>query len=482
MDIDDLLGYAFSALPYAAVVAIAIGLIALLLGLYRNPLVGAVAVLGVTVWEAAAYELDPFQLGIYIYPLDMVFACIALVVLLRIAFAPGAARSVPRPLILLLALMALSATIGLARFGTKAGVEFRGDFYLWAGCLYLVTFRPEQVWLDRLLSWWMFAAVLLCTIVCYRWAADALDLTWFEPIWRDDDYTGVAFNRVAPSEVAFALGLAVLVSIATIASGRAGSVHFVLLPSLLMIIVLLQHRSVWVATLLPMLFLLMLLRGATRQSARLPLLAAVASIVIVAAALGSGAMQGAESSVAEQAVSATSTTSGTFVARVDGWRQLLGQWSGSGPVGLAIGQPYGSGFERYQGGNWGGTEVTYAPHNYFVSILLRTGLLGLAAFAFLIWGLFRDGLVRSDTSARFGPPLVGAITASVVLFSIPYRPTTASGLLLGAALCYAYGLRGAATRRQDATVEGALPAEGRADDQDHSAVPKLAQARHGNPS
>ena len=281
--------------------------------------------------------------------------------------------------------------------------------------------------------------------------------------------------------MAFALGLAALISIVTIASGRASAVHFILLPALLMNIVVLQHRSVWVATLVPMLLLLVLLRGVRRQSGRMPLVAAVASVLVVVAVLGSGVLSGVESSVAEQAVSATSTTSGTFVSRVEGWRALLEQWSDSGPVGLLIGQPYGSGFERYQGGTWGGTAVTYSPHNYFVSILLRTGLLGLSAFALLLWGLLRAGLVRSDTNARFGRPLVGAITASVLLYSIPYRPTTASGLLLGAALCYAYGLRAAATLRQDVEADSAPTAAGPAGADDHTAVPKLAGVRRGDP-
>lgn len=473
MDFNDLLAYAFAVVPYGVVVAAAIGLIAILIGLYRNPVVAVAAVIGVTVWDAAEYGLDPFLLGLSIYPHDIVFGCIGLVVLLRIAFVPGAARSVPRPLALLLSLMALSIVIGLARHGTKAGVEFRDDFYLWVGCLYFVTFPPDKAWLDRLLSWWMFGAWLLCLVVWYRWAADAFDLTWFSPIWRDADYTGVEFARVAPAAVAFALGLAVLVSIATIGSGRASGVHFVFMPALLMTIVVLQHRSVWVATLLPMLLLLMLLRGARQQSAKGPLVAAVASIVIVAGVLGSGVLGGVESSVAEQAVSATSTTGGTFVARVEGWRQLLGQWSGSGPVGLAFGQPYGSGFDRYQGGFFGGSVISYAPHNYFVSILLRTGLIGLAALVWLFWGLLSVGLTRAETSERFGPPLVAAIAACVILYSIPYRPTTASGLLLGAALCYAYAIRREAARSAELAAEGGPSGEDPAHGDERPAAPKL---------
>lgn len=479
MEPDGILSYAFAIIPFGLVTAVAIGFIAIVIGLYRNPLVGVASVIGMTVWDAAEYGLDPFEFGLNVFPHDIAFGCIGLAVLLRLVFVPGAARNVPRPMVLLLSLMAVSIVIGLARFGTKAGVEFRGDFYLWVGCLYLVSFPPEKGWLDRLLTWWMFGAFLLCVVVWYRWAADAFDLTWFNPIWRIADSGDVAFNRVAPAAVAFTLGLAFLVSIATIASGRSSAVHFVLMPALLMTIVILQHRTVWVATLLPTLLLLLLLRGAERQSARGPLVATVASIVVVVAVLGSGAMGGVERSVAEQAARATSTTGGTFVARVDGWRALLGEWAGSGPVSLVIGQPYGSGFERYQGGFFGGVSVDYAPHNYFVSILLRTGLLGLAALVALFWGLFRVILVQVETNARFGPPLVGAITLSLFLYSIPYWPTTESGLLLGAALCYAYAMRRGPARNTDRGIDAIAGVGDPADDDDRLPAPNLSQIQRG---
>ena len=190
-------------------------------------------------------------------------------------------------------------------------------------------------------------------------------------------------------------------------------------------------------------------------------------------------MSGVERSVADQAASATSTTSGTFIARVEGWRELLGQWSSSGPVGLAIGQPYGSGFERYQGGFFGGTAVTYAPHNYFVATLLREGLIGLAALVWLLWGLLSVGFTRSESSERFGPPLVGAIAASVILYSIPYRPTTDSGLLLGATLCYAYAMRRASTRDADLASDEAQTDEAQAGDDHRPAVSRLLAVQRG---
>lgn len=449
MDAIDPLGVVLGALPYAAAFALALGVFVLLIGLYRHPLVAVILVLAVAVWEAAVIEFVPVRLGISITPPDVAFVCVFAVALLRMATVHGAARSLPMPVVVLLGMLATSFAIGASRYGTKAGVEFRPDFYFWVTCLYLLSFRPDRVWLDRMLTLWSFAAFLLCLIVWYRWAADAFGLEWFEPIWRYADATGVEFHRVAPAHVALALGVAVLVSVVTLATGRASVVHFVFLPALLLTIVFLQHRSVWVSTLLPLVLLLVLLRRARRSASNGPLVATIVSVFVVAGALNSGMFGTAADSVANQAARATSSSQGTFVARVEGWGELLGQSVRSGPVGMAIGQPYGSGFERHQGSTWGGRLITYSPHNYYVLILLRCGLVGLAALLIIFWRIGAYGLARADPPERFGPAFTAALLLCLMLHSIPYYPTAASALLFGGALCLAYRSRATTAPRAE---------------------------------
>jgi hypothetical protein len=438
VDLVDLLRSSLLVLPYVLAVVSALAFVVLMVVLCRNPLPAVLLVLIVTVWDAAAYGLTAIHLGIAIYPQDIVFGCVGLAAFLRLAFVPETKHGVPRPLLVLVCVMAGSFVVGLYSHGTAAGVEFRNDFYFWAACLYIVTFRPDRRWLDRLLTFWIAATLMLCVVVWYRWTADALGLDWFSPIWRHADPTGVDFNRVAPSSVAFALGLAALVSIVSLVSReRSSGIYFFVLPALLLTILLLQHRSVWVATLMPMLLLLALHGGRRPSDSRRALLATCAAIAIISVALGTGVMRGVTESVATQAVRATSTTDGTFVARVDGWKVLVGDWARSGPVGLAVGRPYGSGYERHQGSQWGGVLVTYSPHNYYVIVLLRTGLIGLLALALLFWRLAAAGLSREESNERFGPALIAAITLCVMLYCIPYGPTAASGLLMGAALSVA---------------------------------------------
>ena len=439
MDWQDVIGYAFEFMPYGMAVVLAFVLVALLMGLYRSPLVAVAAVLCVTIWEVAAPALPVLRLGLSLSPFDFVFASIGFVALLRLVFLPRGSYSLGWPLSILVVVLLGSFVVGLARFGVKAGVEFRNDFYFWGLCVYLVTFRPTDAWLNRTLDLWLAAAFVLCLIVWYRWLADAFGLDWIYPFWRYADATGVAFNRVAASSAALVMGLAVLISVNSLALRRAEALHYLFLPALLLTIVFLQHRSVWVATLLPLLLLLVQrMRGSERSVG--PIVAALGSLVIVGAVLSSGVFGGATQSVADQARRATDTTGGTFVGRVDGWQELLRRWSGLGPVGLAVGEPYGSGFERHIGSNWGGSTVEYAPHNYFVALLLRGGAAGLLVFLLVLWRLGAAGLappVKEGEGSQFGPPLVLALTLCVVLYCIPYSPTPASAVLIGAALSIA---------------------------------------------
>ena len=441
MNAIELLGYAFAAMPYVLAVTFAFALSTLLVGLYRSPVAGVIAVLAISVWEGAAYQLSSFKLGLAWTPQDLVSGLIGLAVVLRLAFVQDARANVPGIFIVLVAVMLLSFGRGILGHGTSAGVEFRPVFYFWVTCLYLLTFRPEQLWIDSLLRWWSVAAFLLCLVVWYRWAADAFGLDWVEPVWHNTDSTGVGFARVAPSNVAFFLGLALLISVSQLATVGASARHYVLIPALLLTIVVLQHRSAWAASFVPMIWLLWRVRADRQQRSLGPVMAVVVAIVVVAGALGSGSFSGVSESVTEQAERATSTQSGTFVARAEGWKALMQQWIAGGPKVWVLGNPYGSGFARYQGATWGGVEVTYSPHNYYVSLLMRVGVVGTAAVCLLLWRAWSWSMRHGTPAGGLTRPLAGALTLSIALYWIPYSTTFESSLLFGAVLCCA-GRRG----------------------------------------
>lgn len=427
-----ILGLGFTAVPFVVAVLLAIGLVVFVIALNGSPVVGTAAVLLLFLLETVQVYLFGFNLGITAYPQDLLFVPMAVVVMLRLS-RPGAMRHVPQPLWVLTVMMALSFVIGMVQHGTIAGVEFRNDFYFMTGIFYFSSFEWQAQRISRLLNWLFPVALIIMLTVWYRWVADAANLDWVDPLWRYADATGVPL-RVVNAQQTLLLGQALVLLVYAMAMGNNSLSRWIfLVPLLALTVLVLQHRSVWVATFVPALMALVIVRQKQgKLASRLAVMAGVTALVLVPL-LATGKFNSATSSVADLAAKATSTTGGTFVGRVQGWDALLKQWAGSGPRTWAIGNPYGGGFSRSTGP--GGQETTYAPHDYYVQLLLRTGLVGLLAFLALHWWLLR-GAIRlggAPHAAMTGYAMIGLLV-SQLLFDIPYSPSYTHGLFLGIVL------------------------------------------------
>lgn len=426
-----LLGGFFTALPFIIALLFALGLVFLVAGLFMTPLVGAAAILLLFLVETANVYLFGFKVGIAVYPQDLLFMPMAGVALIRL-MGPGVAARLPKSLWVLAIVMAVAFMWGLVKNGTSAGVEFRNDFYFMTGVFYFSSFAWTRERVAKLLGWLFPVVLLIMLVVWYRWLADAVGLDWVEPIWRYTDITGVAL-RVINSQQTWMLGLAVILLVYAMATGNSLARWYFTLPLLALTVLALQHRSVWVAAFLPALLAFFIVRQSEGKLASRMLVIVAVTAAIAGPLLATGKFSGATSSVADLAVKATSTTGGTFVARIQGWDSLLKQWAGSGPRTWVMGDPYGSGFERPEG--HGGKEVAYAPHNYYVQLLLRLGLAGLLAFlAFNVY-LFRGAirLAGGPHDNLTGYAMLGVLM-SFALFNIPYSPTYTQGLFLGVIL------------------------------------------------
>ena len=155
------------------------------------------------------------------------------------------------------------------------------------------------------------------------------------------------------------------------------------------------------------------------------------SLLAVAALLGGGHLEHATQSVAGAAAGGLNTTGGTFVGgRVESWKVLLRDYSQSGPVSMLVGKPFGSGFARMVQGQ----ELTYAPHNYYIEVLLRGGAVGLCLFVG-IYGLVLTTLMRQTESNQLGyTRMLWVLLAVQLIFSITYTPNYLQAMLLGMAL------------------------------------------------
>ena len=139
------------------------------------------------------------------------------------------------------------------------------------------------------------------------------------------------------------------------------------------VLLLLQHRTVWVVTLLGLLWLF---RGQTRLLRRFVI--AGAALTVLGGILLATAFR---DDFVMESLQDSATNPDTFIWRVGGWYQLI-FLRNANLFHFLLGDPFGTGFSRVIGG----FRVDVNPHNFYVGIYLRFGLLGLLV---LIW-LFPD--------------------------------------------------------------------------------------------
>jgi len=109
---------------------------------------------------------------------------------------------------------------------------------------------------------------------------------------------------------------------------------------------------------------------------------------------------------------------GTYEGRISGWTALIRQSTQAGADAVAFGRPFGSGYGRYEGpGLW----VEWAPHNHYLTVFLRAGVVGLVA---LVW--FLMAALRRSLAIAHG----GWVTATWVAVAIMCWTYTLSWFLV----------------------------------------------------
>lgn len=420
-----------ATLVLAASGAACVGVIAW--ALTRNVLAGAALVLGVYLAEVIFVALPGMRVGVFIYPQDIVFVLLGVSACIRLA------RGVNTLQLVLLAYSGLvlgSFVRGVQHFGIHAaGVDARAFVYLAAGALYFSTFEigpSVQRALARILA---FTASVMLAVAVFRWIATALQLPVVE------QWASITTNPIRVLHSAHALFLSQCAILAfAVHLERRGRGRY-LAGLLFAAILLLQHRTVWVETLV-VAFLGVLLSGRLRgrlvlQGAALGLLGAVFTV----------AMFGSRLQALGESLRASATGDETWTWRVQGWVVLIRRFLASDPVTLLMGAPFGSGYSR----TIGLSEITVSPHNFYVHNLLRVGFLGLALllalYALLLVHIPRGRSAQPRPWLR--PGLVQLLLVSQLLYFVTYAPAFEQSVLLGLAFGY---LRAARPRRPAAPL------------------------------
>ncbi len=428
------LGYAYVAMPY--LIALCLGLLVPTLGVlcYSRFGAGIAVVLGMFAIECLYMFVGSISLGISIFYTDfaLLFACG--IALARLFFARDRPQ-IHRAWIVYCVVAAVSLLTGLATYGSGAGVQARPYFYFVAAALCGMSFDIDEERVRLLLSGVTAIGLLLLGIVVYRW------VVYYTPINDLLPPTG-AYNDDSPIRVIRSFETLVLaqVLVASLFFAR-GSGWLVMAraisPILFALVVLLQHRSVWgasIAGVLASLYLSRLQRGSVVGQAVLLLgIVVTTSLPMVLSDKLSG-VSGQISTSADDALEQRGTTG----ERLNSWKEIVNNWAVAGPRSIAIGQSFGTDPSRFVKDDAGVVRrLTYTAHNMYVQTLFNTGLVGLGAF--LLAAVYVvHGLYRICASGRSGGPAQALLVLIIMqlFYYIPYGTDYLQSLIFGVALSY----------------------------------------------
>jgi uncharacterized membrane protein len=425
----EILSYLISAMPFVFAFLAALTLCALAVLFANSASVAMGTLVAVFLLESASMSPLAIKLGLWIYPPDLLIILLLPAIFYRLVLLKKFS-AIPRAW-WVLGMVWLGLFIwGLAQFGTSAGVDCRPFLYIWLGAAYLSTFEYDEAFARSMMKFFIIMGVGVCAIAYYRWTMGAIDDEFHRELQRFDA-TGVALPRVMAAGQAFILMCALFVVAYQAVTERMRRMAWLLAGIFAITVVALQHRSVWMAACGGFVALALALRqlraGAGSKLFSMVLAGAVLLILIAL----SGRFQGAVDSVEDQASRATSTTSGTFVGRVGGWQELLKTWATSGsPVTYLVGKPFGGGYERYVG-NFGGEKVSYMPHNFYVQMLYRGGLIGLLAFLWVATQSLRLLWIKLNSKNDAIAPLLFAMLVAQLIYYIPYGIDYGQMILFG---------------------------------------------------
>ncbi|OAH09608.1 O-antigen ligase family protein [Streptomyces jeddahensis] len=363
-------------------------------------------------WGVVAGAPPSVPLGIDAQPADIL-------VLAALTAALFTLVSGPRPpctpelgalaVLMLLVLGSLAAGAvahGLQAAGNEARVSF---LHVFGVAAYVAVARPGLDLLPAFRRVWIGLALLSALVALIGWSRYGIG---------SNSSQVLIDGRLANGRPVTAVAALLICQAALIMLVLGRRCARLLAGILLLVMVLLQHRSVWVCALV-MVGGWLLLRPQHRLRALAGTAAAVA-VATVVVLLGHGL-------ALMETLAQSASDDRTMNWRVAGWASLLEQLRDL-PDWL-LGRPFGTGFARLGSAH---AVIDVSPHNYYLQLLLRIGLVGLAALALLlVCALCRVG--RRDSVGL----LLWLLVLGELVFWITYAPGLTGGLLIGLLLRYA---------------------------------------------
>ncbi|MFJ7337135.1 hypothetical protein ACIQUU_28285 [Streptomyces sp. NPDC101116] len=403
--------------------------------------------LGVQVWAIAAGGETPFlDVGFSLLPSDLLAACAVLVAGARLLRRGAPPRAELLLLLAVVCLIAWSIQRGIGTFGlTSAANDARVYFWqFFASALYVATAPLHAGRARVVVRLWLLSAAAYAALSLAGWVSTGL-----HSVVDAATVGGQVYDpRPVPARSALVLAQSAVLLLypwggsGGNSSASAGTVEHrpggdrgrqggrrtdggrrKVLPALLclVLVVLLQHRTVWAIVVVMAVVGWALVPA--RAGQRLTLAAAALFSACVVTLMFAAGMFGRVGSVLAGSFLETQDENSTFAWRVLGWQELL-----KGPKTLVewlLGSPFGTGYDRWVGG----VVISVSPHDFYLHVLLRLGVVGLLTLLALYLVLWRRlGRVGDGTTA-----LRLVVVSHLVLF-VSYSPFPEQGVLLGLCL------------------------------------------------
>lgn len=380
-------------------------------------------------FDVFIFEPPFINLGLQLYPNDLL--SIVIVVCMAVVLVQRPIPIIGGPVLLwwaLGAVLLMSLGLGIAKFGKAAGTEVRDYFYYWLVGLFfaLVPFSEDD--LKKLARWLLWGAYGLIGIAVYRW------IGWVAGYLPEKLVADIAMTSVfrsLPSHAALYLAAAGLVQGMAWLRGTGtkwSGWHALVFTAF---IIILQHRSVWAAYMVGAVYLL--IQERQHLPRRVPLL--VGFIGLAGVALGVAAAFGLLDHMFEtlaKSVESVTSSRSSVTDRVFGWESLVVDWSRSSPFTIFFGFPYGTGWRRVIDGR----IIEFSPHNFYVDLLMRVGLVGVVLMVIAtVIGLVHCLRWKTKDEAEYlTNRSIGLVLMVVMVYYIPYIASNLHGGATGLAL------------------------------------------------
>ena len=376
--------------------------------------------------EVFFFKQPSVQVGLQLYPNDAISVFTLLACLVTFVRRPLPVSEVPFLLWLGFGFtIMLSFAIGLQQFGRYAGTEVRPFFYLWVTGLYASIAEFDEKDLKRIARWCVLAGYALIGIAVYFYVA--VGIGYIDRMVYFGDEEGSVFRPIGAAGAYYAGALALFQTLAWL---RRSGTRFSGLHALVFLafVVILQHRSVWIAVGAGLLVLLFVERQHVRHRFGLLLGALLAVSMGIAIAASFGVFDELSRNLL-QSVSTMDDQHGTFAGRVDGWERLTDEWSGASVWVQLFGYPFGRGYTRY----YYGQLIEFAPHNLLLDLVLRVGVIGtlfflVPALAVIVHGLRAPTRGEVDHIVTRG---LGVLMFSSMVYGVAYPTNYLLTMALG---------------------------------------------------